>query len=75
MTAQQTETGLRYRIDTEFCAGHGRCYALDPDAFVSDDVGYGEVVDKVHPLSRRDEMESVAVACPEEAVTVVGSED
>lgn len=71
MTDTATGTGLRYALDTEMCAGHGRCYALAPESFESDDVGYGQLIDIVHPAEARAAMEAVAIACPEEAITVV----
>lgn len=61
---------LRYVLDRDVCAGHGRCYALAPESFTSDDVGYGETTDAVHPSGHRAAMDSVAMACPEEAITV-----
>jgi ferredoxin len=69
MTATETGT-LRYVLDADVCAGHGRCYALAPESFESDDVGYGRTLDVVHPADRRTAMEAVAMACPEEAITV-----
>lgn len=62
--------GLRYVLDRELCAGHGRCYALAPESFESDEVGYGLVKDVVHPAERLAAMEAVAMACPEEAIVV-----
>ncbi len=31
---------MRIEFDREKCQGHGRCYALAPDLFDSDDEGY-----------------------------------
>jgi ferredoxin len=61
---------VRYEIDKEACAGHGRCYMLAPESFTADDVGYGEVVDKAEPAGREEEMKSMTLACPEGAITV-----
>lgn len=63
--------GLRFVIDSELCAGHGRCYALAPESFEADDVGYGRTLEVVHGVERRAAMETVAIACPEEAITIV----
>ena len=30
---------MKVRVDQEKCQGHGRCYALAPDLFESDDYG------------------------------------
>lgn len=62
--------GLTFAINTELCAGHGRCYALDPEHFDSDDAGYGRVLDKTEPASARAAMEDVVAACPEGAITI-----
>lgn len=69
-TTTGTDGGLRYVLDRDLCAGHGRCYALAPESFESDDVGYGLTKDVVHPADRLTAMEAVAMACPEEAITV-----
>ena len=74
MSSTDTKTGaaaaLQFRIDNELCAGHGRCYALDPEHFDSDDVGYGVVLGDGEPESARAAMEETAAACPEEAIVV-----
>lgn len=62
---------LRYAVDTALCAGHGRCYSLDPDHFDSDDVGYAVVLDRAESASRRAAMEDVVAACPEGAISIV----
>ncbi|MBK1787110.1 ferredoxin [Prauserella cavernicola] len=64
------DTGLRFRIDTDLCAGHGRCYALDPDHFEADDVGYAVVLDKVEPAAKRGDMQDIVMACPEGAILI-----
>ena len=62
---------MRVRIDTELCTGHGRCYALAPELFDTDDRGYGVVTvsgdltpDHV-VLAQR-----AAGNCPEQAIIV-----
>lgn len=69
-TQGKQETGLRFRIDTDICAGHGRCYALDPEHFEADDVGYAQVLDKVVPADKRGDMEDIVMACPEGAISI-----
>lgn len=70
MTFGDGKTGLRFQIDTDICAGHGRCYVLDPDHFECDDVGYGQVLDKVEPADKRPGMEDIVMACPEGAISI-----
>jgi ferredoxin len=61
---------LRLVLDTEKCTGHGRCYALAPDLFDSDDAGRSvllveDLSEEQHALAER------AVAnCPEQAITL-----
>lgn len=69
-TSDKQATGIRFAIDTSICAGHGRCYALDPDHFDTDDIGYGQVLDKVVPASGRAAMQDIVVACPEGAISI-----
>jgi ferredoxin len=61
-------------IDTTRCSGHGRCYALAPEVFASDNQGFGVVtaVDVTGDLL--DAAERGAQACPERAITVRSDE-
>lgn len=70
MTTGKQAAGLKFRIDTDVCAGHGRCYALDPEHFEADDVGYAQVLDKVEPADKRRSMEDIVMACPEGAILI-----
>jgi ferredoxin len=62
---------MRIVFDREKCQGHGRCYALSPELFESDDEGYaillvpGEV-----PDDRQDDARLAADNCPEFAITI-----
>jgi ferredoxin len=60
----------RVRVDPELCVGHGRCYALAPEVFDSDDDGHcvirREVVDGELEVQAR----AGASNCPEDAITV-----
>lgn len=69
-TPGKQATGLKFRIDNDLCAGHGRCYALDPEHFEADDVGYAQVLDKVEPADKRGAMEDIVMACPEGAISI-----
>jgi ferredoxin len=68
MTAENQK--LRYAIDTEKCAGHGRCYTLSPESFEPDDSGYGRVIGTPRDAGNRAAMEEIAAQCPEAAITV-----
>ena len=62
---------MRIILDSEKCQGHGRCYALAPDLFDTDDEGYaillatGEV-----PAGQEANAALAADNCPEYAITV-----
>ena len=61
---------MRLRIDGDACTGHGRCYALAPDLFDSDDFGHGVVL-VVEPVGEQLEQARTAVVnCPERAITL-----
>jgi ferredoxin len=64
---------LQITIDSNRCHGHGRCYALCPEAFDADDEGFGVVADVELPAGGADLEESVrraAAGCPESAISV-----
>ena len=62
---------MKVRIDTDICTGHGRCYALSPEVFDTDDRGYGmvtvtgAVTDEQLVAARR-----AADNCPEQAIVI-----
>jgi ferredoxin len=62
---------MRIVFDREKCQGHGRCYALAPEVFESDDEGYavllvaGEV-----PDDRTEDARLAADNCPEFAISI-----
>ena len=64
---------MKVHIDPDRCQGHGRCYALAPQVFEADDLGYGseigdgEVPPELEAVARR-----AALNCPEGAVLVDG---
>ena len=61
---------MRVRIDPEACQGHGRCYALAPEVFASDDDGFGTVVADPVPPGLEERAELAGRNCPEQAVAV-----
>lgn len=70
---ENAEQDLRFKIDTDVCVGHGRCYALASQWFDADDIGYGETKDFVIGEEQRAAAEDVAAACPEGAITLTMS--
>jgi len=61
---------MRVTIDGQACTGHGRCYALAPDVFDSDDRGLGVVLSvgaDIPPELER-QARQAAANCPEQAI-------
>jgi ferredoxin len=57
-------------LDADACTGHGRCYALAPHVFESDDLGHCDVV-MAEPDAEHEAAARLAVAsCPEDALSI-----
>jgi ferredoxin len=63
---------MRISVDADRCSGHGRCYAVSPEVYTSDDEGYcaeqgtnWDVGPELAAAAR-----AGAEACPEGAITV-----
>ncbi|CAN5666018.1 ferredoxin [soil metagenome] len=63
---------MRISLDSEKCQGHGRCYALAPDLFDSDDEGYAVLLAEGGVVAPGHEEAATLAAdnCPEYAITV-----
>jgi ferredoxin len=61
---------MRVSVDAEVCTGHGRCYVLGPDVFVSDDYGHCVVVQDEVGSDLEAQARAGAENCPERAITV-----
>lgn len=62
---------MRIVLDSSKCEGHGRCYALAPDLFDSDDEGYAVLkVDGEVPAGQEEAAQLAADNCPEFAIEV-----
>ena len=62
---------MRIKLDNAKCQGHGRCYALAPELFESDDEGYAVLKAKGDvPTEREDDAILAADNCPEYAIEV-----
>lgn len=63
---------MRILLDNEKCQGHGRCYALAPELFESDEEGYSVLkVDGEVPSDLEEKAQLAADNCPEFAIEVV----
>ena len=62
---------MRVTLDSEKCQGHGRCYALAPNLFDTDDEGYAVLLFEGE-LTPEQEKAAVLAAenCPEFAIEV-----
>jgi len=61
---------MRIRIDTNACTGHGRCYALAPEVFDTDDDGYGQVAHAEIGPDQEAAARKAVLSCPERAVSL-----
>jgi len=64
---------VRVTLDSEKCQGHGRCYALSPDLFDTDDEGYAVLLDTAKGELTPEQQEAAVLAaenCPEFAIEV-----
>jgi ferredoxin len=63
---------MRVHVNGERCQGHNRCYALAPDLFDVDDLGYAHEIGDGLVAPDREEQARLAVAnCPEHAIELV----
>lgn len=62
---------MRVHVDQEKCQGHNRCYALAPELFDVDDLGYAhELGDGVVPEGLEAKARLAAENCPEYAIEI-----
>ena len=60
---------MRVRVDGDKCQGHNRCYAIAPELFDVDDLGYAhELNDGVVPSALEDKARLAVANCPELAI-------
>ncbi len=63
---------MRVVIDSEKCQGHGRCFALAPELFESDDLGQGLVIGDGQVAPGQAQAAHLAEQnCPEYAISLV----
>ena len=58
------------RVDADLCVGHGRCYALAPDVFGTDEFGHSIVLEEQIDEAQRAQAQLGADNCPEQAITI-----
>jgi ferredoxin len=62
---------MRITVDPDKCQGHNRCYALAPELFDVDDLGYATAKgDGTVPDRLEDKARLAAANCPEFAITL-----
>lgn len=62
---------MRVHVDQEKCQGHNRCYALAPELFDVDDLGYAhELGDGQVPEGMEHQARLAVQNCPEFAIEV-----
>ncbi|MFN8635164.1 MAG: ferredoxin [Chloroflexota bacterium] len=62
---------LKVAVDRERCQGHNRCYAVAPELFEIDDLGYSrEVGDGTVPPDLAEKARLAVANCPEEAISI-----
>jgi ferredoxin len=62
---------MRVRVDPDKCQGHNRCYAIAPELFDVDELGYAhELNDGVVPAPLEEKARLAVVNCPEHAIEV-----
>jgi ferredoxin len=65
---------MHVHVDSQRCQGHNRCYAIAPDLFEVDDLGFAtEVGDGTVPPGLEDQARLAVANCPEYAIVI--SED
>ena len=62
---------VKVHVDQEKCQGHNRCYALAPELFDVDDLGYAkEMGDGTVPAGMEDKARLAVSNCPEYAISI-----
>lgn len=56
---------MRLVLDTDRCTGHGRCYALAPELFDSDEFGHSRLTTPDVPPGLEDRARAAVANCPE----------
>ena len=63
---------MKICVDRDKCEGHNRCYALAPELFELDDLGYSTAKNEGRVPAAQEEKARLAVDnCPEYAIEIV----
>jgi ferredoxin len=61
---------MKVRVDSDLCAGHGRCYELAPEVYGEDERGHCRVLQAALPPVLVDKARLGERNCPEGAIFV-----
>lgn len=64
---------MKIHIDTHKCSGQARCHAASPDVYRLNDEGYNDSDDYEIGEHELAEASRGALACPEQAITLIDS--
>lgn len=59
---------MKLSVDTAKCSGHARCYAVAPEVFDIDDLGYAVPLDAEVSEPVDEKIIAGVAACPERAI-------
>jgi ferredoxin len=69
--ADDGRASLRVHVDPDKCQGHNRCYALAPELFDVDDLGFASELNAgVVPEKLEDQARAAVANCPEFAISI-----
>ena len=64
-----TVNAMHVHVDADKCQGHNRCYAIAPELFDVDELGYAhELNDGVVPAGMEEKARLAVANCPEHAI-------
>lgn len=61
---------MKIVLDADRCTGHGRCYALAPELFTSDDRGHSVVLHEEVPAGLEGQAKTAVDNCPENCLSL-----
>jgi ferredoxin len=62
---------MRVHVDPDKCQGHNRCYAIAPELFDVDELGFAsEVGDGAVPSAMEEKARMAVANCPEFAISI-----
>jgi ferredoxin len=61
---------MKVRVDSDLCAGHGRCYELAPEVYGEDERGHCRVLRGALPPELADKARLGERNCPEGAIFI-----